>query len=316
MVIGIGDKHAARHPEEDAIVHRLASCHARIRAALAEARALARGAGSAEARRASAEAVARYFRVALPLHAEDEDRLIAPQLPETSAELSARLAAEHADIDAQLPRLLEQWDRWAVGASEAPSVDHVERVERLARALETHLDLEELELFPQVETIPTVVARSLGAAMQLRRRRPEEPVYRFEAIDASLPLVPLAGRRALDAAGRKLSLESWRAMPLPRRREIVAHGSAERVEVEKVRAALVGFPCPVIEGRPDPDAAHVPGAVRAALGSDVELDDLRWSVLRALDRWAFASLADRGRFDGLRTLAAELGVITPRPPGG
>jgi hypothetical protein len=50
-------------------------------------------------------------------------------------------------------------------------------------------------------------------------------VYAFEGIDERLDLVPLAGRRALDAAARKVGLEAWRALPLPERRAIVAAGS-------------------------------------------------------------------------------------------
>jgi hypothetical protein len=316
MVIGIRNKGARDDRGDDDLVHRLASCHARIRAALEEARALASGSGSAEARRASAEAVARYFESALPLHAEDEDALLAPRLPESAAELTARLAREHLGVEAQLARLLPQWKRWAAGSTERPSPDHGHLVAHLADTLEAHLALEERELYPLVAAIPPFLARSLSAAMQLRRRRPTEPVYRFEDIDASLGLVPLAGRRALDAAGRTVSLEAWRAMPHGRRTAIVAAGAAERIDVEAVRSALAEVDTRPIEGRPDPDPTRVPGAVRAALASELSLepDDARWPVLRGLDRWALASLADHGRFEGLRALAEELGMISrPRP---
>jgi hemerythrin-like domain-containing protein len=315
MAIGIRKKGEAP-PHDDDLVHRLASCHARIRAALAEARALAEGSGSVEARRASAAAVARYFRHALPLHAEDEDRLLAPHLPETAAGLLARLAREHGEIDAQLLVLLPVWTRWAEGRTDPAPHDHARHVARVSDALAAHLALEEVELFPLVAAIPVVLARQLGAAMQLRRHLPEDAVYRFEGIDASLTLVPLAGRRALDAAGRKVGLEAWRAMPREARRSIVDAGGAERVGVQAVRAALDGVETRRVEGRPDPDLAHVPGVVRAALASFLELDDVRWSALRSLDRWAFASLAERGRFEGLRALAEELGLISPPPPAG
>lgn len=151
------------------VVARLADCHARIRAHLAEARALASGEGGAEARRASASAVAAYFGRALPLHAEDEDRSIAPRLGSEHHALLARLARDHAEADAYLAALLPTWERWSAGIDEAVSEAHVAIVTRLADRLEAHLAIEEAELFPAVEALAPELAARVIAEMHARR---------------------------------------------------------------------------------------------------------------------------------------------------
>ena len=57
---------------------------------------------------------------------------------------------------------------------------------------------------------------------------PPPGVYAFEEIDETLPLVPLAARRALDAAGKKLSLAGWLSLPVARRAVLVEAGRGER----------------------------------------------------------------------------------------
>lgn len=129
-------------------------------------------------------------------------------------------------------------------------------------------------------------------------------VYRFEGIDDSLDLVPLAGRRALDRAHRKLGLEGWRKLPLTSRRAIVEAGAADVVDATLVERLLAGSETSPAGGRSDPDPAVVP----ASVSSVVPLSAARWAALRALDRWALESLAARGRIDALRASAAELGL--------
>lgn len=126
-------------------------------------------------------------------------------------------------------------------------------------------------------------------------------VYAFEGIDERLDLVPLAGRRALDAAARKVGLEAWRALPLPERRAIVAAGSADVVDVSRVLAALAEAPSTPIVARPEPTRDALPDGLDG-------LDAARWRALRGLDRWALASLASRQRHDGLAALLSELGL--------
>src|SRR3954469_11467559 len=63
-------------------------------------------------------------------------------------------------------------------------------------------------------------------------------LYSFDGVDAALDLLPLAARRALAGAGRKVSLEAWRALPLETRRVIVEAGSAPTVDAARVEGAL------------------------------------------------------------------------------
>lgn len=127
-------------------------------------------------------------------------------------------------------------------------------------------------------------------------------VYRFEGIDEALDLVPLAGRRALDRAGRKLGLEAWRALSLEARTAIVEAGTAETVDGGRVLGILSGAQTSSLEARPEPDAS-VPPPLVVATGVTRE----RWARLSGLDRWALDSLAHRGRHETLAALLAELG---------
>jgi molybdopterin-guanine dinucleotide biosynthesis protein A len=125
-------------------------------------------------------------------------------------------------------------------------------------------------------------------------------VYRFEDAGAPLDLVPLAGRRALDRVGRKVSLEAWRRMSLDARAAIVCAGAAERVDPAAVNAALTTVESVPIDAAPEPDARAAPGGL--------VIDPERWAELRALDRWVLASLLMRGRSETLRAALVELGL--------
>jgi hypothetical protein len=132
-------------------------------------------------------------------------------------------------------------------------------------------------------------------------------VYRFEEIDASLTLVPLAGRRALDRAGRKVGLEAWQRLPIEVRATIIDAGSGESVDEALVRKLVDAIPWTEHEAWPEPPRDVVDHEViRAGLEHPIAVE--RWSALRALDRWAITSLARRGRHEGLTALRRELGV--------
>jgi len=45
-------------------------------------------------------------------------------------------------------------------------------------------------------------------------------IYDFDETSSELPYLPMAARRALDACGLKLSLQSWRSLGVPQRWEI------------------------------------------------------------------------------------------------
>ena len=115
-------------------------------------------------------------------------------------------------------------------------------------------------------------------------------IYRFEDIDDTLPLLPLAARRALDAAGVKVSLEAWRGASLEAKRALVDHGSGASVDGEAVRRDLAasGVASSSVDATPEPDAQRVPGALAHAVTEGA------WRALSALDRYALAKVA-RGK---------------------
>jgi len=138
-------------------------------------------------------------------------------------------------------------------------------------------------------------------------------IYAFEELDETLDLVPMAARRALDAAGCKVSLSAWRAAPLPVRQVVTRLGSAAIVEVEAVQKALsdraIAFEplAPVPEPTPD----LVPDDLESVLGPS--LSDETWRALSALDRYALAKVARKsGASERLARALSEI-VIVPEP---
>src|SRR5580692_877043 len=122
---------------------------------------------------------------------------------------------------------------------------------------------------------------------------PTPGVYAFEQIDDSLPFVPLAARRVLDALGRKLSLDGWLSLALEDRRRLVGAGTTERVSDEA--ASIVDRavpPAPRIAPAVEPAAASPSPELVAALGPARPVE-ARWRDLRSLDRYALAKCASR-----------------------
>jgi cyclic pyranopterin phosphate synthase len=115
-------------------------------------------------------------------------------------------------------------------------------------------------------------------------------VYRFERIDDALDLVPLAGRRALDGAGVKVSLEAWRAMGIDLRRSIVALGTAPEVDAGAIRAILAASNVlhADVPREGDPPADIVPELLSRAV------TEAAWRALAPVDRYALHKVA-RGK---------------------
>ena len=124
-------------------------------------------------------------------------------------------------------------------------------------------------------------------------------VLPFEDPDPSF--VPLAGRRALDRAGLKLSLRAWQSLSMPARAMIARLGQEDEVDVERVRSLLEGAePAPEpIAPLDDPPSDAPPAEVRAALGPARPLSDEAWRALGSLGRYVLASYARRGRAEKL-----------------
>ncbi len=144
-------------------------------------------------------------------------------------------------------------------------------------------------------------------------------LYFFDGIDATLDLVPLAARRALDRAGFKPSLEAWRALSLGQRQAIAAAGSGV-VDVAQVELVLAAQPIPRIEPTEEPSILSVPEELRAAYGAERAISDAVWLGLTPLDRYALAKVAARGNGDRLAAAYAEIvghsAVSTHIAPGG
>jgi cyclic pyranopterin phosphate synthase len=119
-------------------------------------------------------------------------------------------------------------------------------------------------------------------------------IYAFEAIDDTLPFVPLAGRRVLDALGRKLSLEGWLSLPVEQRWRVVRAGAGERIDTSAMAVIEGASPRPAaIEPQPEPHASSVAREVTEALGPERSLDDARWRALSPLDRYALLKYAGK-----------------------
>jgi cyclic pyranopterin phosphate synthase len=131
-------------------------------------------------------------------------------------------------------------------------------------------------------------------------------LYSFDGVDAALDLLPLAARRALDAAGLKLSLEAWRGLPLAERRAIVEAGSKPTVDVPRVEAALPAGQTTPLAAPPEPNHATVPEALSGALGSSRPLSPALWNALSPLDRYALLKVASRGKPERLHAAYLEI----------
>ncbi|HMR80915.1 MAG TPA: nitrate reductase associated protein, partial [Polyangiaceae bacterium] len=59
-------------------------------------------------------------------------------------------------------------------------------------------------------------------------------LYLFDEVDERLELLPLAARRALDAAGLRLSRDGWSSLPLAERTAVTRLGSGDCIEPSSV----------------------------------------------------------------------------------
>jgi molybdenum cofactor biosynthesis protein MoaC len=140
-------------------------------------------------------------------------------------------------------------------------------------------------------------------------------IYAFERIDASLELLPFAARRALDHAGLKVSLASWKAMPLRAREQLAALGADATVDVAGVRRALsrAEAATEAIAPKHDPDPLEVPPELVRAMGYDIGVPT--WRALSPLDRYVLQKVSAKPRGDRVTQAYNEI-VLVPEPQPG
>lgn len=133
-------------------------------------------------------------------------------------------------------------------------------------------------------------------------------LYQFDGVDAAFELLPIAARRALDHAGRKLSLEGFRSLSLAEREELTVLGSQDDVDVARVAALALAAQPPAEVTAPvaDPAPTAPDDALLAAFGVERAIPPASWSALSRLDRYALAKVARGKSAERLAQAYAEI----------
>ncbi len=133
-------------------------------------------------------------------------------------------------------------------------------------------------------------------------------LYSFDVDGERLEQLPLAARRALDHAGRKLSRLGWGSLGLAKRRALVQLGTASPVDVPEVTRLLqsarpVAAPSDVIL---DPPRTAPPAALVEAYADYGRLSSAVWTSLGDLDRYALQKVALRNDPERMHAAFAEI----------
>jgi hypothetical protein len=128
-------------------------------------------------------------------------------------------------------------------------------------------------------------------------------IYAFDEADDALTLLPMASRRALDAAGLKLSLASYQTLGLADRKELVRLGAEPKVDVSAVQAIVARAGGPPSQALPP---VIEPDAMPEGLSQALQLHDRHWQELTALDRYVLDKLHRGGKSDRLHAALAEM----------
>jgi hypothetical protein len=131
-------------------------------------------------------------------------------------------------------------------------------------------------------------------------------IYEFDEADAELTLMPMASRRALDAAGVKLSLASYQTLAIEHRRELVRLGAEAQVDRGEVRLLVGRAGGPPSRAVPQVlEPAALPEGLADALAPRV-LDPAVWARLTGLDRYVIDKLHRAGKVERLRAAFEEM----------
>ncbi len=138
-------------------------------------------------------------------------------------------------------------------------------------------------------------------------------VFVFEKAEKGLPLLTLAARRALDVAGRRLSLKGWQSLDLAKRLVLVQQGRAQVVDVSTVLAAIETAEPAAKPTEPDNEERlqKPPSELATLLGAERPLDADDWQKLDQLERFALAHTVRRS--DAARAHATYDEILAPAP---
>ena len=163
-----------RRSGNDDLLAAFAGCHERIRRFSRLALTVAEAEASDGDRAEAAAAVVRYFTIALPLHARDEDDSLAPRLRGRDAALDAaldRIAAEHGEHAAPLALVIAACDAIAADPQRHAGLAAGLRVDAIAliAAFDDHLAVEEAVIFPAIAALSAGDQRAIRAELAARR---------------------------------------------------------------------------------------------------------------------------------------------------
>ncbi|MCH2111128.1 MAG: hypothetical protein MK135_17550, partial [Polyangiaceae bacterium] len=121
--------------------------------------------------------------------------------------------------------------------------------------------------------------------------------FAFENQDERLDLLPLSARRALDAAGKKLSLEAFRSLDYQERMALCLEGEKEQPDTDAIRAlvALARIPAEDIEPPQLPIPDEVPAILKSQFNESREVHPKLWSTLSELERYALWKVCQKPR---------------------
>ncbi len=168
----------AAPPVENDAVDMLLACHQRIRNFTGIAARLAEATGAAPPEIANAaEAVHRYYSIALPLHEADENDSVYPRLRKNLTDPVEReslqsMVDQHGPIDEVVAKLLPRWDELKhspekLGESAGELCVEATRLQEL---WSEHLALEEEIVFPLIRS--RLTAEDLrGIHFEMKQRR-------------------------------------------------------------------------------------------------------------------------------------------------
>lgn len=129
-------------------------------------------------------------------------------------------------------------------------------------------------------------------------------LFDFDVSGLRHDLLPLAARRALDWAGRRLSRTGWASLGEEGWRELTRLGSVPQVDVAAVQRCIESADPPSVEQppQPDPPPLQPPREVAAAFADCGRLTPAIWTALDPIGRYALAKVALRPNAE--RRLAA------------